>query len=170
MTFKQFLPIAIGISVLATILIVGAGLTEKSMPHLKTFITFQAWAMYFMAGCTIKNGAKVMLGYLGGAVASIAIMELAGVFSGIPGPWNFGLAVFIVVIPVICAERVPYLDFVPAWFVGSGMFFAVMGLGSASSYGEGVSQLMFSCFVGMIFGYVTVFGRGKYEASLAAKK
>ena len=113
-----------------------------------------------------RTGLGRRLGYLGGAVASIAIMELAGVFTFLPGPWNFGLAVFIVVIPVICAERVPYLDFVPAWFVGSGMFFAVMGLGSASSYGEGVSQLMFSCFIGMIFGYVTVWGRGKYEATL----
>ncbi|NQT87038.1 DUF1097 domain-containing protein, partial [bacterium] len=58
MTFKQFLPIAIGISVLATILVVADALIGSCGGNLKTFITFQAWAMYFMAGCTIKNGVR----------------------------------------------------------------------------------------------------------------
>jgi hypothetical protein len=170
MTFKQFLPIPIGISVLATILVVGDALIGSCGGNLKTFITFQAWAMYFMAGCTVMGAVRVMCGYLGGALASIAIMELAGAFSGIPAPWGLGLAVFIIVIPVICAERVPAFNFVPAWFVGAGMYFAIMSLGGATSHGAATTQLMFSCFIGMIFGYVTVFGRGKYEASLAAKQ
>jgi len=148
MTFKQFLPIPIGISVLATILVVGDALVGSCSGNLKTFITFQAWAMYFMAGCTLIGAVKVMCGYLGGALASMAIMKLAGLFSGIPHPWGLGLAVFIIVIPVICAERVPYFDFVPAWFVGAGMYFAIMSLGGAKGHGDATAQLMFSCFIG----------------------
>jgi len=172
MSFKQFFLIPVGISVLATILM---GMDLVKIPALHPWIVFQAWAMYFMAGCTLKGGGKVMLGYLGGAVASVAIMELAGVFFG----WGLGKAailpaVFIVVIPVISAERVPGFDFVPAWFVGAGVFFGVMGFKTSlkawpadmshwAKYGTTAADLMVSCAVGMVFGVVTVYLRGKYE-------
>lgn len=171
MSFKQFLPIPIGISVLATILMAIA-LLDISVIH--PWIVFQAWAMYFMAGCTFKGGGKVMLGYLGGAVASVAIMELGRVFGDLGLGKAAGLlAVFIVVIPVISAERVPGFNFVPAWFVGAGVFFGVMGLtawpaGTSqwAKYGTTGAYLMVSCAVGMVFGVVTVALRSRYEASL----
>ena len=169
MSFKQFFLIPVGIAVLATILMV---IDLFKIPVLHPWIVFQAWAMYFMAGCTLKGGGKVMLGYLGGAIASVAIVELGGVFHG----WGLGKyailpAVFIVVIPVISAERVPGLDFVPAWFVGAGVFFGIMTLKQDwaadattwGKYGTAGAQLMVSCAVGMVFGVVTVYLRGKYE-------
>ena len=175
MTFKQFLPIPVMIAALATGLMVLDMYKAPVVPHMRAWITFQAWAMYFMAGCTLAGGLKVMLGYLGGAIASVAIMELAGLLGG----WGLGgaavpVAVFIVVIFVISAERVPGLNFVPAWFVGAGVFFGIMNLkqdwpaGATkwSNYQLAGTYLMVSCAIGMVFGIVTVFLRGKYEASL----
>ncbi|MBC8372766.1 MAG: DUF1097 domain-containing protein [Planctomycetes bacterium] len=200
MTFKQFFLIPVVIAILAFFLML-VDLGSQHCPnyghYFVVWIAFQAWAMYFMAGCTLKTGVKVMLGYLGGAVASIAIMELGGVLgTSMPflGSMAGPIAVLIIVVPVICSERVPMFDFVPAWFVGAGVFFGLTILSGAQSnirllktaFGgsgtvetalKGVDPLasghldvmfacLFSCLVGVIFGIVTVAFRTKYEASL----
>jgi len=175
MTYKQFFPITVMIAILAAAMMVLDANKASFLPHFLSWVAFQAWAMYFLAGCTRKGGVKVMLGYLGGAVASVAIMELAGVFGG----WGFGgaavpVAVFFVVIAVISAEKVPWLDFVPSWFVGAGVFFGLMalkqdwpaGAGQWTKYWIAGVHLMVSCAVGMIYGLVTVFLRTKYETWL----
>ncbi len=193
MTFKQFFFIPVFISVLAVTLVMLAKPSPLVIPYLWTWIAFQAWAMYFMAGCTIKGGVKTFLGYAAGAVAAIAIFELMGVMmsdwmgvllKGGKLGWNMGaapalaIAVFIVVIPVISSERIPYLDFVPAWFVGAGVVFGILsiktvwpeGAGKWTKYGITVTHLMVSCLVGLIYGVVTVFIRTKYEAWIKAKQ
>ena len=183
MTFKQFFFIPLFIAVLAVILVMLAPPSPVVVPFLWTWIAFQAWAVYFLAGGTPKTGVKVMLGYLGGAVASAAIMELRGVLVPHVGAAPaLAIAVFIVVIGVISSERVPWFDFVPSWFIGAGVFFGVMSIhtgwtwksdGKSTErflhYLETGTHLMVSCFVGQIFGWVTVLIRGKYEAWLAAK-
>ena len=200
LTVKQFFLIPVGIAILAFFLmLVDLGFAkacEGAKNYFVVWIAFQAWAMYFMAGCTYKDGVKVFLGYLGGAVASIAIMEMAGGMTFL-GAMAVPIAVLIVVVPVICSERVPMFDFVPAWFVGAGAFFGLTTLQSIASSqriadatvaalkaGAGVEEItdlaawghmdvgiacLLSCVVGMIFGVVTVIGRKKYEAMLAAK-
>ena len=175
MTYKQFFPITVMIAILAACLMILDANKASFLPQFLSWVAFQAWAMYFLAGCTLKGGAKVMLGYLGGAVASVAILELNGVFAG----WGLGgaalpLAVFIIVIPVISAEQVPWLDFVPAWFVGAGVFFGLITTktdwpaeaGMGMKYWIAGQHLMVSCAVGMVFGIVTVFLRTKYETWL----
>jgi len=170
MSFKQFFPIPVIVALLAATLMVLDMVKAPVLPHLQPWIAFQAWAMYFMAGCTLKGGGKVMLGYLGGAAASVAIMELAPVLGGL-GKAALPVAVFIVVVPVISAERVPGFDFVPAWFVGAGVFFGIMALKQDwaadatkwGKYGTAAAHLMVSCAVGMAYGVVTVYLRGKYE-------
>lgn len=168
MSFAQFFPIPLMVAALATSLMVIDGL--HLVPYLLTWISFQAWAMYFLGGCTPRGGVKVMAGYLGGALASMAIMQLAGVC-------GLYAAVFVVVVVVISAERVPWFDFVPSWFVGAGVFFALMthktdwpaGATTVTKYGLSTAYLMMSCFVGQLYGVATVYLRGKYEASLKAK-
>ena len=170
MTFKQFFPIPVVIAVLAFLLMLinlGAAHCPNYGKYFVVWVAFQAWAMYFMAGCTLKTGVKVMLGYLGGAVGSIAIMELGGVlgrtmpFLGeMAGP----VAVLILVVPIICSERVPMFNFVPAWFVGAGVYFAMKT--DAITHIDTTFMSLFSCLVGVIFGIVTVIFRTKYEASL----
>ena len=173
MSFKQFFPIPLFISVLAATLVMLDLQPDPLVPHLWTWISFQAWAMYFLAGCTLKGGAKVLLGYMGGALASFAIMELIGLIGQwvpqLAGTPALAIAVFVVVIPVICAERVPMLNFVPAWFVGAGVYFGIMNLQQGATHGSTTIHLMVSCAVGLAYGVVTVLVRTKYEAWLKAK-
>jgi len=175
MSFKQFFPIPVFIAVLAVALVMLAEPSPLVIPFFWPWIAFQAWAMYFMAGCTIKGGVKVLLGYAAGAVASMAIMELMGLLAPSLGPTGaLSAAVFLVVIGVISGERVPWFDFVPAWFVGAGVFFGIMSIYQGfpegatvwTKYGIAGAHLMVSCAVGFVFGIVTVFLRVKYEGML----
>jgi hypothetical protein len=181
MSFKQFFPISVGIAVLAFFLMLinfGSAKCANYGYFFVIWVAFQAWAMYFMAGCTLQGGVKVMLGYTGGITASIGVMELAGVlaphlsFLGSAtdaGNGAAAIAVLILVIPIICFERVPWFDFIPAWFVGSGAFFAlsaIRGTGVGSGHLNVMGAELFSCLIGVCFGIVTVILRGKYEASL----
>jgi hypothetical protein len=175
-SFKQFFPIPVFIALLATSMMVLDIFKGTTLRHYLPWVSFQAWAMYFLAGCTLKGGVRVMLAYFAGAVASVAIMELAGLFAG----WGLGqaaapIAVFPVVIGVICGERVPWFDFVPAWFIGAGIFFGIMGInkdwpaGTTTKwdmYGTTLAYLMVSCAIGQVYGIVTVFLRKKYEARI----
>lgn len=172
MPYSKFLPIPLFIAVQATIMMI-----IEPMIGFVSWIAFQAWAMYFLAGCTPKTGLKTLLGYFGGVLASIAIMEGATLFGGmgLTGGTNLYLAVFIVVVFVISAEYVPWFDFVPSWFVGAGVFFGLMNLDSFAEgasiwamYGQSTVKLMWSCLVGLAFGAVTVAVRGWYEAQVNA--
>ena len=182
MTFKQFFPISVMISVLAFILLLvenvfGLAFSAETNPFV-LWVAFQAWAMYFMAGCTPKSGLKVILGYAGGCAAATIIVLFAGqlgFMNFIDGfPLAFPVSILVMVVPIICFERVPMFDFIPAWFVGSGAFFAIMtidavGGGSGSDFMTYAIKDLVSCTVGLCFGVITVIGRGKYEAMLAAK-
>ena len=49
------------------------------------WVSFQAWACYFLAGCTPKGGIRTFNSYLLGCIASIAIMILGGTLSQVLG-------------------------------------------------------------------------------------
>ena len=97
------------------------------------------------------------------------------------------MAVFLVVIPVICAERVKWFDFVPAWFVGAGIFFATFNYYlmkgsdyitvndgdvciSCSLYAHVAAAVLLSCLWGLIYGWVTVFLRVKYTEAVTTEE
>jgi len=181
MSFKQFFPISVMIAVLAFVLLLvelafKTAFNSVDNPFI-LWVAFQAWAMYFMAGCTPKNGLKVLLGYAGGCAAATVIVLFAGSL-GFAGSMAFPLSILVMVVPIICMERVPMFDFIPAWFVGSGAFFAIMtidayqtgwgGHGGGAFLTYAIEDVL-SCAVGLCFGVMTVIGRGKYEAMLAAK-
>jgi len=157
---------------------------------LWAWVSFQAWAMYFLAGFapwndqpngpTPKMGAKTAAGYIGGIAASIAIFELNKVLGGLnhsSGAWGLYIAVFIVVVGVISCERVPGFNFIPSWFVGAGIFFGLMtyvprieGVGDYEWYARLTLAEMVACFVGLAFGYITVAFRVKYESKFTAQE
>lgn len=195
MSFGKFIVIPILLGVQAAILMLIAKYVPGSTgavggPGLLVFVTFQAWAVYFAAGCTPKNGVKVFLAYLSGIIASIAIMVMGdkmAVLLGSAEEPNFymayALAVFIIVIPAISLERVPMFDFIPGLFIGSGMFFAIMTLGGTVAVVDGVATKvpishdmagfmsaavpeLIGCAVGQLFGFITVTWRGLYEAKV----
>ncbi len=185
MPFGKFIVIPIFVAFQAfTMMLVAPYIPGNSLAlggGLMTWATFQAWAMYFMAGCTPKMAGKTFLGYAGGIVASIAIFELAGLLQGLNGDknlWGLYLAVFIVVVFVISAERVPGFDFVPSYFIGAGVFFGLMthcgdsrpeGISDYAWYLQIAAPILVACVIGLAYGWVTVTFRGWYEAKVSPK-
>lgn len=182
MPFKQFIVIPVFIAFQAfTMMLIAPFVpltgTDAGGPGLVTWIAFQAWAMYFLGGCTIKMAAKTLGGYVGGIIASVAIFELAGLFSGLSTPttpWGLYLAVFIVVVPVISMERVKGLDFVPSYFLGAGVYFALFTYlkrpDDAAKYAWYVNLAIpeiVACVIGLAYGWWTVTARTWYEGKIS---
>ncbi len=182
LSHKQLFVVSCGLALQAAILVLVDAFVPKVTHGMDMmWIAFQAWAVYFVAGCTPMNGVKAWIGYLTGILASIAILKLTGVpgIKGLPfvGGMNLTLAiaVFIVVIPAIMSENLK--NMVPALFIGSGAFFASLShaaLTAAVPGGDENTKFLYAtqaeliyCALGLTFGYITVFWRGKYEASLA---
>lgn len=167
MKFSQFILIPIMVAFLAFTIQILDQLIAGFMPVENNvgfgWIAFIAWAMYFMAGCNIEGGKKTFFGYIAGIVASVAIMELGGSLATL-GFFAFPVAVFFVVIPCICLERIPPFDFVPALFVGAGTFFGFMSyVGGATYVSATITELVY-CAIGLVYGLVTIVLRGRYEA------
>lgn len=167
MSLKKFLPIPFIVAFLAFTIQTVDQLLHGLVPPVGNvgfgWIAFQSWAMYFLAGCNIKGGIKTLIGYVFGIVASIAIMELGGAFMSMFGFYAFPLGVFIVVVPVMFMERVPWLDLIPAVFVGAGAFFAFMSYVPNATYAIAITTELVYCLVGLAYGVMTIFFRTKYE-------
>ena len=170
MTLKKFIVIPIMVALLAgSIQIVDQLLSLQVKPEGNVgfgWIAFQAWAMYFLAGCDLKGGLKTLLGYISGIIASIAIMVLGGKFAGM-GFYAVPIAVFVVVIPVIMLEKVKWLDFIPAIFVGAGAFFAFMSYVPNATFAIATTTELIYCVLGLVYGYITVTLRGAYEKKVS---
>ncbi len=172
MDFKKFIVIPVYIAFLAAGFIVLDQLISPYMPIADNkgfgWVTFQAWAMYFMAGCTVKGGARTFLGYVLGVLSAILIIELAGVLSS-SGFWMVPLAVLVMVIPMCSMERAHSLiDFVPAIFVSSAVYFAFTQIYPATTTISSMAiTILVYCGIGMILGYVTISIRTAYEKMVA---
>jgi hypothetical protein len=131
------------------------------------WVSFQAWACYFLAGCTPKGGIRTFNSYLIGCLASIVIMKLGGALSPALGFFAFPMAVLICVVPVICLEKSgEWFDFVPALFIGAGAFFGFMSYVPGASYLNATVTIMIYCVLGLLAGYFTILFRTKYEMVL----
>jgi len=179
MPFSKFIVFPIFVAFQAALMMLIAGkfpgsFAEIGGPGLLTWVAFQAWAMYFLGGCTVKMAGKSIIGYILGIVASIAIFTLFGKFSSL-GTLALPVAVFVVVIPVMCLEKVEIANFIPALFVGSGVFFALCTMYGAVAQPESMGMAdymkiavaeMVACVTGLAFGWCTVTFRTKYEAAV----
>jgi hypothetical protein len=172
MDFKKFIVIPVYIAILAAGFIVLDQLISPYMPIADNkgfgWVTFQAWAMYFMAGCTVKGGARTFLGYVLGVLSAILIIELAGILSS-TGFWMVPLAVLVMVIPMCSMERAHSLiDFVPAIFVSSAVYFAFTQIYPATTTRTSMAvTILVYCGIGMILGYITISIRTAYEKMVA---
>jgi hypothetical protein len=145
---------------------------------LLTWAAFQAWAMYFLGGATINMAFKTVAGYIGGIIASVILIELGGLFSGLDGPtvaWGTVLAVFFVAFLIISADRVPAINFLPAYFIGSGAYFAILtyvprpeSINAYSWYFQVAVPLLIACIIGLVFGWVTVYYKVWYDSKIQA--
>ncbi|TCS41149.1 DUF1097 domain-containing protein [Reinekea marinisedimentorum] len=171
MKFQQFIVIPIIVAFLAFTIQILDQLLAPFMPVANAgfgWIAFISWAMYFMAGCNLQGGYKTLLGYVAGIFASIAIMKGGVALVPSLGFYAFPVAVFIVVIPCISLERIPPFDFVPALFVGAGIFFGLMSYVAGATFITATVVELIYCVIGLAYGWATVFLRGKYEAYVAA--
>jgi len=172
MNFKKFVVIPLFIAVLASLFIALDQLISPLMPIAgnNTFgwVTFQAWAMYFLAGGTVKGGLRTFFGYVLGILSAILIISLAGVL-GSTGFWAVPLAVLVMVVPMCSMERTHSLiDFVPAIFVSSAVFFAFGQIyGNTTTNVSSAITILVYCAIAMVLGYITVTLRTAYEKKIA---
>lgn len=162
--FVKYLPHPAIIAVLAFLL---QFITAKT-PYLVTWICFQTWALYFLAGCNIKGGLKAAACYAIGILGAIVIMEFGGSLGGL-GELAFPTAVGVVAFAVILLEKVPPLNLIPALFIGAGAFFGWTSANAEASYQLASITVMGSCLFGMLFGVVTVWARTKYSEKFEAQ-
>jgi hypothetical protein len=167
----KYLPHPLMVGVLAGLM----QLMGMTVPMFLAWAGFAAWACYFLAGCTPRGGMKVIGCWVGGVVGSVVIIELGKALTGAIGTAEvaFPLAVGAIAFVVICFEKVPALNMIPAWFIGAACFFAYNEI-AAGDYSKSVPAILVSCVIGQVFGVVTVFVRTKYgqmaEARAASKK
>ena len=166
MTAKKYLPIALFIGLQAAVLQAMDQAICASIAPLAAgggWISFQAWAMYFLAGCTPKGGLRALIGYVIGMAASVAIMMGGGALGAL-GFWAMPAILLILVPVVLYLDIAPELfNLVPAVFVGAGVFFGVMSYIPGATFQNAFLAELAYCAVGLVFGAVTIAFRGWYE-------
>lgn len=135
-----------------------------------TFITFICWAAYFVIGANVNSAIKGLFGFLAGIIAAVCMFELVGVFAGAGmsvGMLAIPLAVFILVIGMLLLEKVPMFNMIAAVFMGTGMFFGLMGTPAIAAKGYfmvGLGELVYAA-IGFAAGWLTVYIRVAIEKS-----
>lgn len=167
MTAKKYLPIALFIGLQAAILQAIDQTICASVAPLAAgggWISFQAWAIYFLGGCTPKGGIRALIGYVLGMIASIAILSCGGQLASSLGFWAVP-AVLIVLVPIILYLDIApeMVNFVPAVFVGAGVFFGIMSYIPGATFQNTFISEGIYCVIGLLFGAVTILFRGWYE-------
>lgn len=173
MSLKQFAIIPIIIGILAFFIQVLDQVLAPYMPPSNvgfSWICFQSWAVYFFSGCTLKGGIKAFISYALGVVVSILIMTMGGAMVPALGFFAVPLAVGIMACLAIFLERNDWTSCIPALFVGAGAFFAFMNYVPGATFYNASFTIMVYCFIGLLFGFITIFFRSKYEESVKNKK
>ena len=174
MTAKKYFPIAFFIGAQAFVIQIIDQLLHLSVPPAGNFgfgwIAFQAWAVYFMAGGSIKNGVRAFIGYFIGMIASIVIIGGSG-FLSVLGFITTPLVLLIIVPCILYLDIAPELfSFVPAVFVGAGVFFGCMTYVPGATYTNILITESIYCVLGLIFGWGTVTFRVWYEGKYVKKE
>lgn len=66
----------------------------------------------------------------------------------------------------IFLERNELTSSILALFIGAGAFFAFMNYIPGATFGNVALTIMVYCFIGLLFGFMTVLSRTKYEKSV----
>ncbi len=128
------------------------------------WIAFIGWACYFLAGCDIKGGTKVIISTLLAIFFGVAINFLgATAFSGL-GFWAFPVVILILVTIAIPTEKIQ-MNILPVLFITCGVFFGMAKdpTSMSSLIGTGVYELVY-IFFGCVLGWLTILIRGGYDA------
>lgn len=168
---KKFLVIAIYVGLQSFILqlvdqLVGSRLADGGTKGF-VFIAFQAWALYFLLGNSVKGAVKGFCGYILGIVFAVVMAALSDAFS-----WMGILAV-----PVTALIVVPfmmYFEFAPGcisnvatFFVGAGAYYGILNYVEDISRAQAAGIVMLYCIFGLASGYMTILFRTRFEKRIA---
>ncbi|MDO4549071.1 MAG: DUF1097 domain-containing protein [Clostridia bacterium] len=172
MTFKKYLPIALFIGVQAFLIqVVDQLLSGVIGPAGNSgfgWIAFQAWAVYFVAGCTVKGGIQSFISYVLGMMGGIVIFTCSG-FISFAGFWSVPLVLLIIAPILVLVEIGPKISsLVPQLFIGCGAFFGCMSYVPGATYAGILAVEAAYCLIGLVWGWATVAFRGWYEKKYAS--
>ena len=125
-----------------------------------TYITFISWAAYFLFGANIKGASKAFSSMIAGIVAAILMFVLSILFGFVPW-WAVPLAVVILVIFMMYAEKVSLINNVAAVFMGTGLYFSLSAAGAFSTFSiteyllVGLTELVY-VIIGFAAGWITI--------------
>ncbi len=168
MTLKKYFPIAIFIGVQACVIQILDQVVAGFVPPAGNagfgWVSFQAWAMYFLTGCTPKDAVRVFIGYVLGMIASIAIIFFGAMFSGTLGFFSFPIVLLVLVPIILYLDQAPAMfNCVPAIFVGAGVYFGFMTYVPGATFVNAFITEGIYCIIGLFFGFITVTFRVWYE-------
>ena len=125
-----------------------------------TYISFITWAAYFLFGANVKGATNAFLSIIAGIIAAILMFVLSITFGFVPW-WAVPLAVVILVIVMMYAEKVKPINNVAAVFMGTGIYFSLSAAGAFSTFSVqeyaivGLTELIY-VFIGFAAGWVTI--------------
>lgn len=130
------------------------------------FIAFQAWALYFLLGSTIKGAVTTFCGYIAGIVFAIVMNVGAGILSGL-GIFTVPVVALIVVPMMMYFEYSPWnISNVATFFVGAGAFYGILNYVDGIHVEEAAFIVLLYCALGLLSGWMTIFFRYRYEEQL----
>jgi hypothetical protein len=173
MPFRKFVLIPLFIGMLAFILglfdqYFSAGLSPAKNFGF-AFISFQAWAVYFFAGCNIKGGIKSYTNYLTGIVAAISMILFTQNTIDVLGRFASPMSLLLGCLIFLSLERVSVFSLLPPMFISAGMFFGLITyMPGANLMNVSIAIAIYS-FLGLFLGFITIYCRTWYEKQYAAK-
>ena len=167
MKFLKFLPHCLIIGLLA----MSVQFIEQACGsnYFVGWILFQGWALYFLAGCDVKGGAKSIAGWICGILTAAAIIIVGVKFKSggdLMITCGMPLSVFLFATMAILFEKIKGLDFIPAWFLAAGAVFALASSGKSLIYS--MLTVLISGAAGLLYGFVTVTLRTAYSKMVDA--
>lgn len=167
MKFHKFILIPFSIGVLAFLLqMVDQSLSKVLAPAGNfgfAFISFQAWAVYFFGGCTVKNGAKAYLNYITGIVAAIFMIKFGQAVTPTLGSFGMATSLLVGCVIFLSLERVELFNFLPPMFISAGIFFGLITYVPGASLTSVSIIVAIYAFFGLFLGYISTCFRTWYE-------
>lgn len=171
---KKFLVIAVYVGLQSFVLQLVDQLIGKCLVSGGTkgfvFIAFQAWALYFLLGNSLKGAAKGFCGYLLGIVFAVIMLAGANAFS-----WMGILAVPITALIVV--PFMMYFEFAPwcisnvaVFFVGAGAYYGILNYVDGISTVQAAGIVMLYCVLGLASGFMTILFRTRFERDGKGRK
>ncbi|PXV93340.1 uncharacterized protein DUF1097 [Lachnotalea glycerini] len=167
MKFHKFIVIPFSIGVLAFILqLVDQSLSPILSPDGNSgfaWISFQAWAVYFFAGCNMKGGLKSYLNYITGIVAAIFMILLGQFVTPMLGSFSMPFALLVGCVIFLSLERVELFNLLPPMFISAGIYFGIITYVPNANFINVAVIVALYAFFGLFLGYISILFRQWYE-------